>query len=341
MPNPTAGDVHVNTPLTNISIAYMQDAAGFVADQVFPNVPVAKQSDRYFRYDRSDFARNQFVRRAPGAESAGGGYKIDNSPTYFCDVWSLHKDIADQIRSNADAPLNMDRDATLWLSEQAMISREVTWAANYFTTGVWSGVTGSTGTDITGVDASPGANQVLQWDDDASTPIADVKTQADNIHLRTFRRPNKLVLGRQVWTKLSEHPDLIDRIKYTSGNNAPAIISRQAAAALFELDAVLVMDGIQVTSAENPSFETSMTTAFIAGKKALLIYAAPQPSLLQPSGGYTFSWTGYLPGQGNMGQVISTFRMQNLKSDRVEAEMAFDQKLVASDCGVFFDSIVA
>jgi hypothetical protein len=33
MPNPTAGDVHVNRPLTNISIAYMQDAAGFVADR--------------------------------------------------------------------------------------------------------------------------------------------------------------------------------------------------------------------------------------------------------------------------------------------------------------------
>lgn len=340
MPNPTAGDVHVNVPLTNISIAYMQDAAGFVADRVFPNIPVMKQSDRYFRYDRSDFWRNQFERRAPGTESAGSGWKIDSTPTYFADVWALHKDIDDQIRANADNPLNMDRDATLWLSEQAMIAREVTWASKYFTTGVWSGVTGSAGTDITGEPSSPSTNQVLQWNDAASTPIADVKANSDLIHLLTGKRPNKLNMGRQVWTQLSEHPDIIDRIKYTSGNNNPAVVSKQAAAALFELDEILVMDGIQVTSAENPAFETSKTTAFIAGKGALLVYAAPTASLLQPSGGYTFSWTGLL-NAGAGGQRIKSFRMEHLESDRVEGQMAYDQKLVCSDCGIFFNTIVA
>jgi hypothetical protein len=339
MPTPTAGDVHVNVPLTNISIAYMQDAAGFVADKVFPNVPVMKQSDRYFRYDRSDFRRNQFERRAPGTESAGSGWKIDSTPTYFADVWALHKDIDDQIRSNADSPLNMDRDATLWLGEQAMIAREVTWAAKYFTTGIWTGVTGSAA-DVTGVAASPSTNEVMQWNDSSSTPIADVKKYSDTIHLLTGKRPNKLALGRQVWTKLSEHDDLLDRIKYSSGNNNPAIVSKQATAALFELDEILVMDGIQVTSAENPAFETSMTNAFIAGKKALLVYAAPAASLMQPSGGYTFSWSAFA-GAGAMGQRVSTFRMQHLKSDRVESEMAYDQKLVCSDCGVFFNSIVS
>lgn len=340
MPNPVASDVHVNVPLTNISIAYMQDAAGFVADKVFPNIPVQKQSDRYFRYDRSDFWRNQYEKRAPGTESAGGGWKIDSTPTYYADVWGLHKDIDDQIRANADNPLNMDRDATTWLSEQAMIAREVTWASKYFTTGIWSGVTGSTGTDITGVASGVSTNQVLQWNDAASTPIQDVKANSDLIHLLTGKRPNILTLGRQVWTKLSDHPELVDRIKYTSGNTNPAIVSKQAAAALFELDQILVMDGIQVTSAENPAFETSKTTAFIAGKQALLVYAAPTASLMQPSGGYTFSWAGQL-GAGAAGQRIKTFRMEWLESDRIEGQMSYDQKLVASDCGIFFTSVIA
>lgn len=341
MPTPTAGDVHVNRPLTNISIAYMQDAAGFVADRIFPNIGVQKQSDRYFRYDRSDFWRNQFKKRAPSTESAGSGWKIDNTPTYFADVWALHKDISDQIRSNQDDPLNMDRDATLWLSEQALISREVNWAAKYFTTGVWKGINGSTG-DVTGVGSGPSTNQVIQWDDVDSEPTKDVKTYSDTVHALTAKRPNKLVVGRQVWTQLSEHPDLIDRVKYSGGvgNERPAMISRQAAAALFEVDEVAVMDGIQATSEENPSFETSMTTAFIAGKQALLVYAARTPSILQPSGGYTFSWTGFM-GSGALGNRIKRFRMEPLESDRVEGQMAYDQKLVAPDCGVFFTSIVA
>lgn len=341
MPNPTRGDVHVNRPLTNISIAYMQGADGFVADKVFPSIPVDKNSDRYFRYDRSDFWRNQFKKRGDSAESAGGGWKIDNDQTYFADIWALHKDIDDAIRANEDSPLSMDRDASLWLAQQAMISREVEWASAFFTTSIWKGIDGTNG-DVTGVASSPSTNEVLQWNDDASTPIADIKAQSTNIKLRTGLRPNKLVLGTEVWDQLSEHPDLVDRIKYSGGVSPanPAVVTRQAAASLFEVGEILVADGIQVTSDENSSFETSMTTAFIAGKRALLVYANPTPSLLQPSGGYTFSWTGYL-GAGAMGQRVKKFRVDTKNSDRVEGEMAYDQKLVCADCGVFFDSIVA
>lgn len=341
MPNPVLGDVHVNRPLTQISIAFMQDPGGFVADKVFPNIPVQKQSDRYFRYDRSDFWRNEYKDRAPSTESAGGGWKIDSTPTYFAKKRSLHKDIDDDIRANADSPLNMDRDATLWLSEQAMINREVNFAASYFTTGIWTGIDGTNG-DMTGVAATPTGNQFLQWNDASSTPIADVKAKADTIGLLTGRRPNKFTMGRQVWTKLSENPELIDRIKYSGGvgNTNPAIISKQAAAALFEVEEVLVMDGIYATSAENPAFETNMTTAYIGAKNALLTYAAPSPSILQPSGGYTFSWVGLL-GAGALGNRIKSFRMEWLSSDRIEGDMAYDQKLVSADCGVFFSGAVA
>ncbi|MES0340719.1 MAG: hypothetical protein ABUK08_00225, partial [Candidatus Humimicrobiaceae bacterium] len=89
---PTAGDVHVNTPLTMISIAYLQNAMHFVADQVFPNIPVTKQSDRYYTYDRGEFNRDEMEKRAPGTESAGGSYTLDNTPTYYADVYAFHKD---------------------------------------------------------------------------------------------------------------------------------------------------------------------------------------------------------------------------------------------------------
>ena len=70
---------------------------------MFPNIPVLKQADRYFEYDRSDFWRNTFGKRAPATESKGSGWKLRNDQTYFCDVWALHKDIDDQIRANVAA----------------------------------------------------------------------------------------------------------------------------------------------------------------------------------------------------------------------------------------------
>lgn len=341
MPDPVRSDVHVNRPLTSISIAFMQEPGAFVADRVFPNIPVLKQADRYFEYDRADFFRNTMERRAPSTESAGSGWNIKNTSTYFADVWALHKDIDDQIRSNADAPINMDMDATLYLSQMAMINREVEWVAAFFATSLWTGIDGTNG-DITGVAASPSGNNVVQWNDATSTPIEDVADQSTNIQRLTGFRPQKLILGREVWDQLKNHPDLIDRVKASGGvsNAVPAQMSKAAVAMLMEVDEILVADGIQATSDENESFEASLTTAFIAGKEALLVYAAPRPGLLVPSGGYTFSWTGLL-GAGAMGNRMNRFRMKALKSDRIEIEMAYDQKLIASDCGVFFTTIVA
>ena len=37
---PGRGDVHVDAALTNISVAFMQDASHFIAAQVFPEIPV-------------------------------------------------------------------------------------------------------------------------------------------------------------------------------------------------------------------------------------------------------------------------------------------------------------
>ena len=42
---PGRGDVHVDAALTNISVAFMQDASHFIAAQVFPEIPVTHRSD--------------------------------------------------------------------------------------------------------------------------------------------------------------------------------------------------------------------------------------------------------------------------------------------------------
>ncbi len=327
---PSRSDVHVDRPLTNISIAYMQDPAYFVADRVFPNIPVQKQSDRYFTYDRSYWNRDSMQLRAPSSESAGATYDIDSTPTYFCETFGLHKDIDDQTAANADQPINLNREATEFLSQQALLKREVNFATRYFATGIWT-------SELTGVAGAPGAGEFQRWDESASTPIEDVRTGKRVVHELTGYRPNKLVLGRPVYDALVDHPDIVGRIDRGQTPGGPAITLRQNLAALFEVDSVEVMDAIQTTSQEGAAAQTS---AFIGGKNAMLVYAAPNPGLMVPSGGYTFSWTGLL-GNGAMGQRIMRFRMQHLKSDRVEIEQSFDQKLVSADLGYFFLTAVS
>lgn len=326
---PTPGDVHVNTPLTNVSVAYVQEQRRFVAGRVFPEVQVTKESDRYYTYDRGEFNRDEMEERAPAAESAGSGYTVDNTPTYSCRTYAFHHDIPDRVRANADPQVDPDRDATRLYTTKALIKRERLWANTYFKTNVWT-------FQATGAGSSPGSGEFLQWDDGASTPIEDVRAAKTDMLESTGYEPNVLVLGRRVFDKLIDHPDIVDRIKYGQTPGDPAIADLEVLAKLFGIGRVEVMSGIHNTAKKGQT----ASHAFIGGKHALLVHAAPAPGLMTPSAGYTFVWTGYM-GAGENGQRISTYRMDLRKADRVEIEMSFDQKLVAADLGYFFGSAVA
>lgn len=330
MSQPTAGDVHVNRPLTNIAIAYFQDSSDFIADSVFPNIPVEKQSDAYWTIPRDAFNRDEMRLRAPGTESAGSGYEVDPNNTYYAHVRAYHHDIPDQVRANTDTPLSADAQASQLVTQKALINREVNWVTRYFTTGVW-------GTDITGVDsATPGAGQIGQWNRADSTPIEDMRLYKRTMKEATGFEPNTLVLGRHVVDTLYDHPDIIDRIKYGQTPGNPADVTLNDLAMLFKIPRILVGNAIQNTAPEG----AAEVSQFIFGKGALLCHSAPNPGLMIPSAGYSFSWTGFLAA-GNMGIRVKRFRMEHLESDRVEIQSAYDQKVVSADLGTFFDQVVA
>lgn len=328
MPQPTINQVHTNVPLTNISIAYIQSAKEFVADKVFPVVPVDKQSDIYYTYKKNDWFRDEAKERAPGTESAGGGFNIDNTATYNCRIYAYHKDVPWDIRNNADPGINVDRDATEFVTQRLLVRREKIFADNYFTTGVW-------GKDYTGVASGPTGDQFIQWSDYAnSDPIDDIKKGRLYIKSITGFKPNTLLLGEEVFETLKQHPDVIDRYKYTQAG----VITADLLAKVFEVDRLLVGGAVYATNAEGATEAYS----FIHGKAALLCYSAPNPGLLTPSAGYIFAWRNLANNVGNgMGVAISKFEMRQLKADRVEGEMAIDPKLVASDLGVFYASAIA
>lgn len=326
MPQPTPSDVHVNRPLTAISIAFLQDQREFVADRVFPNIPVAKQRDRYFEFPRDQWFRTEARERGLSQESAGSGFDIDNSPTYSANVKALHKDIDDQLRANQDAPLDLDAASAEFVTRGLLLRREKDWASKHFTTGVWTGT--STGTDVT---------PTTLWDASGSTPIKDLRTQITAMKRKTGFMPNKLVLGEEVWSAIQDNGDFLDRISI----GRDKVVTTDLLAAVLGLNRmpggeVIIAGGVENIAAEKAASDLR----FIFGKSALLVYAAPRPSLMHPTAGYTFSWTGYL-GAGVNGLRMLRFRIQEKRSDRVEGEMAYDQKIVATDLGAFFSGVIS
>ena len=327
MPNPTYGNIHVDAPLTNISVAYIQKADSFIADKVFPIISVKKQSDRYFVYLKEDWFRDEAVERVMGAESAGGGYEIDNTPTYFCKIYAYHKDVTAADRANSDIPLQPDEDASQFVSQKFLLRRETDWATRFFAASIWD-------TEYTGAAATSGT-QLKYWSSSGSDPIGDVATAQLDIQSVTAFKPNVMVIGPYVYKALRNHADVLDRIKYTQG---PAIPTPNLLAQLFDVDKVLVAQAVKNSAAKGATEDTD----FIYGKHALLAYAAPSPGIKQPTAGYIMAWTG-LEGAGAYGNRMYRIPMDHLGlgTTRIEGEMAYDCELVASSLGVFFNGIVA
>lgn len=320
---PTPGDVHINAPLTNISVAYVQEQGTFICDKVFPIVPVAQQSNLYYLFDKSDFLRDEAKPRAPGTESAGGAFNLTTA-AYACLVEAFHKDIDDQLRANADSVLSLDRAATEFVTQKLLIRRERKWVNAFFKAGVW-------GTDITGVAAAPGAGQTIQWSAAASDPMADVELGKMAILGVTGFQANTLVIGAQVLSALRNNAKIRDQFKYTSAES----INEDMIARFFGLDRVLIMNAVYETAVEG----SASAVTFVAGKNALLCYSASSPSLMQPTAGYTFAWTGFTGGSN--GWRIKRLRADLIASDRIEGETATDMKIVAPAMGYFFSGIVA
>lgn len=325
MPQPSINQVHVDAILTNSSVAYIQSADNFIANKVFPIVPVDKQSNLYFKYTKEDWFRDDARVRADGSEAATSGYGL-STDNYYATVYAVKKAVGDQTMANFDNPLDPMRDAAKFTAQLILNRLENQFVTDFMQTGVW-------GTDYTGVSGTPSAGQFKQWSDlPNSDPIVDVENAKAQILRTTGFEANKLVLGYDVYQVLRNHPDVIDRVKYT-GRDVP---DTQYLAQLFGLDEVLVAKAVKNTAAEGQTGSFS----FAFGKSALLVHSAPAPGLLTPSAGYSFQWRGVSEG---LGLTVGTkqYRLEQNAATYIESQIAFANKVVAPDLGAYFASVVA
>lgn len=325
---PDVGDVHVNVPLTNLSVGYQN--ADYVADTLFPIVYVDKQSNSYITYDKSHWFRDEAQLRAPGTWAEESGWTT-GSGTYFAQNYALAKSIPDELRANADSWARLDQDATYFVTDKLQMRREVAWATSYFKTGVWS-------TDRTGVASSPSASQFIKFSDyGASSPITVFRTYGRTMREKILRRPNTLVIGEFFFDVIADHPDFIERIKGAASPGSPAVVNERLLAQVLGLERVVIASAMYTTTAEGVA-EASVTYSNIFDDDALLLYVPASPSLMTPAAGYTFIWSSAMTG--NAPQFIRRLRDDRGRKDIIEGHTYYDQKLTAADAGLFLNDAV-
>lgn len=326
LPQPTGNQLHIDTYLTNISVAWAQDQTNFIATRVFPTVPVNKQSDKFAMYDKGYFYRDEMKVRPRGGRPEQIGYEVEQG-TYYCEEFGAEVKIDDRDRENADEPLDPDRAAMRLLTEQGLIRQDRMWASAYFTQNVWTGLP-----DQQGEASGPSGNQFLQFDQADADPISQIDEYREQLGGASGYWPNKLVLGPATFRGLKNNELVLDRIKFTQRG----LVTEDLLAELLGVDEVLVARAVYNTAAEG---QANNVQFIVPTTSALLVYAAPTPALEQPTGGYTFAWTGLL-GSNSMGAVIERGREELAHSDVFQSRLATVPELVSSELGVFmFDCV--
>ena len=306
MATPTQRDSHIDRAATNISIAYRNNA--YIAEEVFPLVPVDKQSDVYFVFDKASWFRNRSGPRAPGTRAPRADYELSSSP-YLCVNDSLAKEIPDEVRNNSDAPLRPDITAAEFVTDGLLLGLEkrvadlVTACANW----------------------ASSSNPGTLWSTTTSDIWADIDTAVNAVVSLIGREPNVAIMGWPVWKAMRNHSDFIDRVKYTRQTGR---VEPEDLRSWFGFEKVLIGKAVENTSL--PGVAVSMS--FIWGKHFWVGYVTNAPALEQPSAGYIFRW-------GN--RTVERFRMDQEHMDVLAAEWHTDEVITASDAGAIFATAVA
>ena len=301
----------VDPVLTDISLGYQNEE--YIAEILLPSVPVALQSGKHFVYDKGKF-RSEDSKRGSGARSKEVTHGLTTGLTFYCEDHALKEFVADEDVRLAPAGVDPYVDATENVTEKLFVEREVEAATILTDTAVMTQNTTLTGTD--------------QWNDSNSDPIEDIKTGKATVHSSIFKDPNTLLLGKEVYEKLLDHPAIIERIKHSQ----LGVASAELLARVFGVDRVIIGAAGKNTAVEGQTDSMS----YIWGKNAVLAYISQRLGQKVVSLGVTYQWntrkTERLNGtdeRDRRGQFVRV------------GDHYYDQELIAASAGYLIKTAIA
>jgi len=300
MASPTVKDVHIDGVLTKISVGYSNGQ--YIGRILCPACPVDKRSDNYYVFGKENFNREASTLRTSGKPAQEVDYSL-SSDSYSCKNHALKEYVPKDVEDAADTPLKPRNRATKNVTDRLLLDEEYEVAASLFSATVITNNVTLDGTD--------------QWDDFAnSNPISDIETGKQSVFDLIGKEANLIAMGKQVWDEVKNHPDLLDRIKYSM----KGIITEQLVAEVFGVQNLVVGKVLYNTAKEGQTF----SPAHVWGKKVLVAYVEPKPALESPTLCYNFMFQDF---------QTRTWFDEDRKSTAVEVENIRDIEIVDVNAG--------
>ena len=327
------GAFRPHTALTNMALAYYQNAANYFAKGIFPICRVQLSSDNYYIFDKEDLLRDSWQRK-PAYGKVMPTVISEHTATYNCQVDQMIMGVdlirqTDVDRRQGPSVSDPRVQRTKTIAEQANIHQDRIFAEAFFKEGVWAN-------EFAGVDSTtPADKEFIKFSNGNSDPIKLIADQKLAMHEQTGRTPNKLAMGANVFNALTQHPGILERVKYSGSTANPAMVTKNVLAQLFGVEELVVLMSIY----NKASLGADADMSFIGDPNAMLLaYATNTPSVEEPSAGYIFTWD--MLGDGQILPIRQYQGENGTDSEYIDGLMAYDIRKTADDLAVFFKDVV-
>jgi len=312
----------VNANLTAIAIGYRNPDVDLIADLVLPRVGRVGKKFSWTRYPLADpytVPSTRVARRAePTVLEFGGELVSDECIDYGIDDIIPNDEVMaweEMQKPASGGPVSPMAKSTSLLSGLLMLDREVRVANTVFASATY-----------------PAANRATlsgtsQWSDFTNSNPVDVILAALDVPIF---RPNTLVFGQAVWTKLRQHPRMVTAILGSQVNSGT--VTREQVAALFEVNRVVVGAGFVNTARKGQA----ATMSRVWGKHMAALFISPDAADAdQPTFGFTAEFGTRIAG------TMDEPKMGLRGSVRVRVGESVKEVISASASGYYFENAVA
>lgn len=308
------GPYYVDQALTTMSQAYRNANESFKAEKLLPVVPVDAKTGKYWQYDKNNNKKPISTLRTGRAKTNEVTYGKSLQNFGPLEEHALKDFITRDELDMQKVPLSVELDTANFLYDQMQIDKEVTAATLLQNTTV----------------IYQNANPTTQWNaaTGAGHPFLDIASGINTMKLSAFRAPNTIFMGYPVWLQLMNHPDLLDRVKYSQ----LGVLTTELFRTLFAdngITTVHVCDAVYDSAAEG----LAATNGYIWGKHLWLAYINPSPQLRDFNSGFTL--------QLKNGKEVSTMQEWDPDGKWIKSKDYYQQFIVGAEGYYMLTNVVA
>jgi len=308
----TVRDVHVDQPLTNLSIGY--HPGGFIAEQVATPLKVNKESDKYYIWDRPSAFRvdssGTMSLRPDKSEAKEVDFGLSTS-TYTAEEYALKVLISDREKDNADSVLRLRESKVQRLQDLLLLEQEIRVSSLLTTAANWN--------------ASHTSTPDVKWDADSSVVIEKNIDDAKEVVRKAIGvEPNTIVIPAAVAKVVKRDSSIRELIKYTQNN---LLVNGDLPPTIFNLR-VIIPGATYTSSLEGAS---SITYSDVWSDNVLLLYIPSGVTLDSPHSSKIFRARNW---------EVRSWRVEEKRSEAIEVSVIQDEVLTSNISGYLYTEVL-